>query len=150
MWQLKHLKRLLTDFGESVSYENSGGWKCAIVGMPCRGSVSACLVAWGDLLVGNMLKQMLKRLSLLRHHGTPMTAHLQLPEERQIRATQISAIYNRITSPGAISRPGAKSSKLDDRALCIFSITVSVVSELHNWGHRTTGSRLFWTISRPP
>ena len=53
----------------------SGGWKCAIVGVPWRRSVSACL-AWGDLFVKHMLKQVLKRLSLLRHHGTPTMAHL--------------------------------------------------------------------------
>ena len=59
--------------------ELSGGWECAIVGVPWRGSVSACL-AWGDLFVKHMFEQVLKRLSLLRHHGTPMMAHLQLPE----------------------------------------------------------------------
>ena len=47
--------------------------------MPWRGSVSACL-AWGNLLVKHIFKQVLKRLSLLRHRGTPTMAHLQLPE----------------------------------------------------------------------
>ena len=56
--------------------QQSGGWKCAIVCVPWPGSVSACL-AWGDVLVKHMLKQLLKRLSLLRHHGTPLTAHLR-------------------------------------------------------------------------
>ena len=35
-------------------------------------SVGACL-AWRGLFVNNMFKQVLKRLSLLRHQGTPMT-----------------------------------------------------------------------------
>ena len=59
----------------------SGGWKCALVGVPWRGSVSACL-AWGDLFVNNVFMKVLKRLSLLRHHGAPMMAHLQLPDIR--------------------------------------------------------------------
>ena len=47
----------------------SGGRKCAIAGVPWRGSVSACL-AWVDLLVKHSLvKEVLKRLSLLRHRG---------------------------------------------------------------------------------
>ena len=57
----------------------SGGWKCAVVGVPWRGPVSACL-ALGDLLVNDMFKPVLKRLSLMRHHDTPMMAHLQLPD----------------------------------------------------------------------
>ena len=65
--QAKHGRRLY-----------SGSWKCAIVSVPWRGSVSACL-AWGDLVVKNMFEQVLKRLSLLRHHGT-MMAHLRLPD----------------------------------------------------------------------
>ena len=52
---------------------------CAIVGVPRQGPVSAHL-AWGDSFVKNMLTKVLKRLSLLRHHGTPMMARLQLPE----------------------------------------------------------------------
>ena len=56
----------------------SGGWKCAIVGVPWWGSVSACL-AWGDLFV-NIVYKSAERLSLLRHHGTPMMVHLQQPE----------------------------------------------------------------------
>ena len=39
----------------------------------CNGVI--CL-AWGDLLVNDMFKQVLKRLSLPRRHGTPMMAHL--------------------------------------------------------------------------
>ena len=35
---------------EAVFRIHSGGWKCAKVGVPWRGSVSACL-AWGDLFV---------------------------------------------------------------------------------------------------
>ena len=61
----------------------SGGWWCAIVGVPWQGSVSACL-AWGDLFLRNMLNRVLKGLSLLRPHGTPITAHLQLPETYMI------------------------------------------------------------------
>ena len=57
----------------------SGGWKCAIVGVPWRGSVSAFL-AWGYMFVETMFIKVPKRLSLLRHRGTPMMAHLQLPE----------------------------------------------------------------------
>ena len=57
----------------------SSGWTCAIVGGPRPGSVAACL-AWGDLFVSKMFQQVLRRLSLLRHHGTPMMARLQLPE----------------------------------------------------------------------
>jgi len=47
-------------------------------GVPWRGSVSARL-AWGDVLVERMLCKELRRLGLLRNHGTPMVAHLQLP-----------------------------------------------------------------------
>ena len=57
----------------------SGGWKCALVGVPWRGSVSARL-AWGDIVSFNMLSKVLKMLSILRRQGTPMRAHLQLPE----------------------------------------------------------------------
>ena len=53
--------------------ESSGTWKCAIVGVPWPGPVSACL-AWVGLFVKNMLEKMPKRPSLLRHHGTPLTA----------------------------------------------------------------------------
>ena len=63
-----------------LGFPESGGWKCAIVGVPWRGSVSACL-AWGDLLVNNMCRKVLKRLSLLRHHGTPAMARPQLPDQ---------------------------------------------------------------------
>ena len=55
-----------------------GGRKCAIVGVPWRGSVSACL-AWGDMVSFNMLSEVLKMLSILRRQGMPMRAHLQLP-----------------------------------------------------------------------
>ena len=65
-------------------------WRCAIVGVPWRGSVSAGL-AWGDLFVNNMFKQVLKRLSLLRHHGTPMMAHLQPPESSVHGNVHVSA-----------------------------------------------------------
>ena len=79
-------RQLAGDFQEDVRSAHprapvelfSGSWKCAIAGVAWRGSVSACL-AWGDLLVKNMFKQVLERLSLLRHRGTPVTAHLQLP-----------------------------------------------------------------------
>ena len=54
----------------------SGGWKCALVGVPWRGSASA----WRDLFVNDMFTKVLKRLSILRHHGAPMMAHRQLPE----------------------------------------------------------------------
>ena len=57
----------------------SGFGKCGIVCMPWRGSVSACL-AWGDLIVKHTFRKVLKRLSLLRHHGTPAMARPQLPE----------------------------------------------------------------------
>jgi len=39
----------------------SGGWKCAIAGVPWRGSASACL-ARGGLLVKQMFEEVLKRL----------------------------------------------------------------------------------------
>ena len=55
---------------------------CALAGVPWRGSVSACL-AWGDVFVENMFIQVMKRLSLLRHHGTPMLAHIQLTDTIQ-------------------------------------------------------------------
>ena len=48
-------------------------------------SVSARL-AWGDAFVKDMLLKVLKRPSLLRHHGTPMMAHLQLSDLRQLWA----------------------------------------------------------------
>ena len=71
--------------------QSSGGWKCAIVGVPWQGSASAYL-AWDVLFENNIIKQVLKRLSLLRHHGTPMMARLQLPEtspaRRQVRAVR--------------------------------------------------------------
>ena len=57
----------------------SGGCRCALVGVPWRGSVSACL-AWGDIVSFNMLSKVLKMLSTLRRQGTSMRAHLQLPE----------------------------------------------------------------------
>ena len=48
-----------------------------LVGVPWLGSVLACLV-WGDSSVNYRLVKVLQRLSLPRHHGTPMMAHLQL------------------------------------------------------------------------
>ena len=48
--------------------------RCAMAGV----SVPACLT-WGDLFAKHIFK-VLKRLSLLRHHGTPMMAHLQMPD----------------------------------------------------------------------
>ena len=55
------------------------------------GSVSACL-AWGDMFVKNMFtlhnKQVLKRLSLLRHRGTPTMAHLPPPDSHPLAARQ--------------------------------------------------------------
>ena len=39
-----------------VWFHLSGGWKCAMVGVPWRGSVSACL-AWGDLFVNTCLRK---------------------------------------------------------------------------------------------
>ena len=72
-------------------YQYSGGWKSAIVGVPWRGSVSACL-AWRDSIVKDVLEQMLKRLSLLRHHGTPIMAHLQLPESTHISVIEHGTI----------------------------------------------------------
>ena len=56
-----------------------GGWKCAIVGVPWRGSVSACL-AWGDMVSFIMLSKAQNILSILRRQGTPMRAHLQPPD----------------------------------------------------------------------
>ena len=53
----------------------------AIVGVPWRGSVSACL-ARSEMFVKSTLAKVLKRPSLLRHHGTFVMAHLQLPEPR--------------------------------------------------------------------
>ena len=76
--------------------EESRGRKCAIVGVPWWGSVSACL-AWGDLLLNDMFKRVLKRLSFLRHHCTPMMAHLQLPEgESEIRKTPLCKLGGQI------------------------------------------------------
>ena len=57
----------------------AGGWKCALVGVPWRGSVSARL-AWGDIVSFNMLSKVMKMLSILKRQGTPMRAHLQLPD----------------------------------------------------------------------
>ena len=56
----------------------TGGCRCALVGVPWRGSVSARL-AWSDLVSFNMSK-VLKMLSILRRQGTPMRAHLQVPD----------------------------------------------------------------------
>ena len=53
----------------------SGGWKRAIVGVPWRGSVSACLARGDSLVKSTFTAKELGRLSLLRHHGTPMMAH---------------------------------------------------------------------------
>ena len=64
-------------FGPSRRLHLSGG--CALVGVPWRGSVSARL-AWGDIVSFKMLSNLLKMLSILRRQGTPMRAHLQLPE----------------------------------------------------------------------
>ena len=55
---------------------NSGGWKCALVGVPWQGSASARL-AWVDIVSFNMLSKVLNMLSILRRQGTPMRAHLQ-------------------------------------------------------------------------
>ena len=73
----------------------SGGWKCAIVGVPWRGAISACWT-WGDLFVNNMFIKELKRLSLLRHHGTPIMAHLQLPELCWFRGSDRIMMNNHI------------------------------------------------------
>ena len=61
----------------------SGGWKCAIVGVPGRGSVSAGL-AWGDLLVEHISGKSAEKAEPSEtpwhtYDGTPMMAHLQLP-----------------------------------------------------------------------
>ena len=73
----------------------SGGCRCALVGVPWRGSVSARL-AWGDIVSFNMLSKVLKMLSILRRQGTPMRAHLQPPE-----CTTISCLvwFNGATGP---------------------------------------------------
>ena len=42
-------------------YRKSGGWRCAFLGVPWRGSVSARL-AWGDFAFKPLLQQVLKRL----------------------------------------------------------------------------------------
>ena len=62
----------------SLSLYDSGGWKCALLGVPWRWSVSARW-AWGDIVSFNMLSKVLKILSM-RRQGTPMRAHLQLPD----------------------------------------------------------------------
>ena len=71
----------------------SGGWKFDIVGVPWRGSVSAC-VAWGDVFVKHIFSEVLKRPSLLRHHGTPMIAQLQLPDYCTSSTIIIAIIYD--------------------------------------------------------
>jgi len=52
---------------------------------------SACL-GWGGLRIETMLKQVPKRLSLLRHHGTPMMAqtHSCLKHVRRSNHAKIS------------------------------------------------------------
>ena len=63
-----------------ISAHVSGGRKCPLVGVPWRGSVSARL-AWGDVVSFKMLSKVLEMLSVLkRQQGTPMRAHLQLPQ----------------------------------------------------------------------
>ena len=79
--------------------EGSGGWKCAIVGVPLRGSVSACL-AWGDLFVNDMFKKVLKRLNLLRHRRTPVMAHLQLPEWLSLSLGSARSPFRAATTDG--------------------------------------------------
>ena len=59
-----------------------------MVGVPWQGSASACL-AWGDLFVSSMFKQVLKRLSSLRRHGTPMMAHPELPDLQHLQHLQM-------------------------------------------------------------
>ena len=61
------------------AWRSSGGWKCALVGVPWRWSVLARL-AWGDIVSFNMLSKVLKKLSILRRQGTPIRAHLKPPE----------------------------------------------------------------------
>ena len=57
--------------GKSSGLESSG-CRCALVGVPRCGSVSARF-ARGDIQVSlNMLSKVLKMLSILRRHGTPM------------------------------------------------------------------------------
>ena len=56
----------------------SGGFRCALVDVPWRGSVSA-RSAWGDIVSFNMLSKVLEMLSILRrqgtlYEGTPTTA----------------------------------------------------------------------------
>ena len=65
--------------------------KCAFVGVPLRGLVSARL-AWGDIISFNMLSKVLKRLGILRRQGAPMRADLQLPEKSKRVAVDILII----------------------------------------------------------
>ena len=81
----KHVGVRVVFRGSLDAHIVSGGCRCALVGVPWRGSVSARL-AWGDIVSFNMLSghKVLKMLSILRQQGTPMRAHLQLPDCRSI------------------------------------------------------------------
>ena len=63
----------------SAGFLTSGGWKCAIVGVPWQGSVSASL-AWGDLFVNNNVIKVLRlrrpspEIPWHTYDGTPATA----------------------------------------------------------------------------
>ena len=77
----------MCSFTQRVTY--SGGWKCALVGVPWQGSVSARL-AWGDVVSFSMLSNVLKMLNILRRKGTPMRAHLQLTDNIQLRTASVT------------------------------------------------------------
>ena len=69
----------------------SGDWKCAIAGVPWRGSVSACL-AWGDVFVKNMFlalasaeKAEPSETPWHTYDGTPTTAGYLSPQHRYLQ-----------------------------------------------------------------
>ena len=92
---LRHAAPLQT---RGNSPPRSGGCMCALVGVPWRRSVSAHL-AWDDIVSFNMLSKVLKMLGILRRLGTPMRAHLQLPDTNSSGVlSAICAWYSNTTS----------------------------------------------------
>ena len=60
---------------------------------PGGGSVLATS-AWGDLSYDNTFAKVLKVLSMLRRQGTPMRAHLQLPDTTTTTTTTTTNDHN--------------------------------------------------------
>ena len=81
-------------------------------------TISACL-AWGDGFVNTHVKKVMKRLSLLRHHGTPMMAHLQFGD----RVSRESSVPGNARVCGSIKATAIWSFRHCKPAACILGLT---------------------------